>query len=200
MKARIIEQPARVYSEAGSESFSLTELPIGSEVELGSLKKKNGKSWVAVTLSNGQKGYLPGEARIFQIKMATLLQGNVKIYSDPSVLSTVKAEYKKNARLYLLGTVKQDDKTWVHIRELSGGEGYMEGQTRIKVIAEVNKAIGKKNMLYGALWCTGGILVTTITYSAASSGGGTYYVTWGAMLFGGLQFLQGLYQYLTSPA
>ena len=51
-------------------------------------------------------------------------------------------------------------------------------------------------MLYGALWCIGGILVTGITFSAARSGG-TYFIAWGAVLFGGFQFLQGLYQYLT---
>lgn len=61
------------------------------------------------------------------------------------------------------------------------------------------KSMGNKNMLVGALWCIGGIVVTAATYSAASSssGGGTYVVAWGAILFGGLQFLKGLFQALT---
>jgi DNA-binding CsgD family transcriptional regulator len=54
-------------------------------------------------------------------------------------------------------------------------------------------------MLYGALWCIAGIIVTTSTYSSASSGGGTYYICWGAILFGFLQFMQGLFQFLTAP-
>ncbi len=59
--------------------------------------------------------------------------------------------------------------------------------------------IAQKNMLYGALWCIGGIVVTSVTYSdAVTNGGGTYIVTWGAILFGGLQFLKGLFQYLIS--
>lgn len=54
---------------------------------------------------------------------------------------------------------------------------------------------GNKNMLYGALWCVGGLLVTILTYSAASDGG-TYVVAWGAVIFGAIQFVQGLIQKL----
>ncbi len=48
-----------------------------------------------------------------------------------------------------------------------------------------------KNMLIGGLWCGGGLIVTIATYSAAS-GGGSYVVAWGAILFGGIQFMRGL--------
>lgn len=58
--------------------------------------------------------------------------------------------------------------------------------------AAKNKA-ADKNMLYGGLWCVGGIVVTAATYSAAS-GGGSYVVAWGAILFGGIQFFRGLSQ------
>lgn len=52
---------------------------------------------------------------------------------------------------------------------------------------------GNKNMLYGALWCVGGLLVTILTYSAASDGG-TYVVAWGAVIFGAIQFFKGVFQ------
>ena len=52
---------------------------------------------------------------------------------------------------------------------------------------------GNKNMLYGALWCVGGLLVTILTYSAASDGG-TYIVAWGAVIFGAIQFFKGMFQ------
>lgn len=54
---------------------------------------------------------------------------------------------------------------------------------------------GTKNMLLGALWAIGGIVVTAVTYSAASEGG-IYVVTWGAIVIGGIQFIVGLVQYL----
>ena len=45
----------------------------------------------------------------------------------------------------------------------------------------------------GGLWLLVGIVVTAGTYLvAAEGGGGRYIVAWGAMLFGGLQFLRGL--------
>src|SRR5436305_1869017 len=51
------------------------------------------------------------------------------------------------------------------------------------------KQAGQKNMLYGALWCIGGTLVTIISYTAAdSSGGGKYVIAWGAIVFGAFQF------------
>ena len=56
------------------------------------------------------------------------------------------------------------------------------------------QAAARKNMLFGALWCGGGILVTALTYSAAASGpgDGSYVVAWGAIVFGALQFFRGV--------
>lgn len=50
---------------------------------------------------------------------------------------------------------------------------------------------GTKDMILGALWCVGGAVATVISYSSASAGG-HYYIWWGAILFGGIQFLKGL--------
>lgn len=46
---------------------------------------------------------------------------------------------------------------------------------------------GLVSMFLGALFCIGGIAITVVTMSAAE-GGGTYVVTWGAILFGAIQF------------
>ncbi len=59
-------------------------------------------------------------------------------------------------------------------------------------IAKKRKA--KKDMLYGALWCVGGIIITVGTYSAASNGG-SYVITWGAIIFGGIQLFKGILNY-----
>jgi hypothetical protein len=55
---------------------------------------------------------------------------------------------------------------------------------------EINKE-SEKAMLYGALWCIGGIIVTVSSYSAASDGG-SYTFAWGAILFGAIKFFKGL--------
>lgn len=46
-------------------------------------------------------------------------------------------------------------------------------------------------MLYGTLWCLGGLLVTGITYAAVKSGG-TYIIAFGAVIFGFYDFARGL--------
>jgi hypothetical protein len=58
-----------------------------------------------------------------------------------------------------------------------------------------NRAEGKRNMIVGGLWLVGGIAVTVFTYNSARSGG-SYVITWGPMIFGGIQFFRGLGQYL----
>ncbi len=58
-------------------------------------------------------------------------------------------------------------------------------------IIKARKERANKDMIYGALWCIGGTIVTVVTYSAAS-GGGTYVIAWGAILFGAIQFIKGL--------
>jgi hypothetical protein len=49
----------------------------------------------------------------------------------------------------------------------------------------------RKNLLYGALWFGGGLLLTIGTYSAADdAGGGRYVLAWGPMLYGGYKLLK----------
>jgi hypothetical protein len=49
------------------------------------------------------------------------------------------------------------------------------------------------DMWAGAFWCIGGILVTAVSYNAVKDTGGTYIITWGAVVYGGYQFLKGLF-------
>jgi len=64
-------------------------------------------------------------------------------------------------------------------------------------INAVKKSSGSKNMIWGAIWCIGGTVVTVATFSAAAEGG-RFVLAWGAILFGGIQFLYGLAEYFTN--
>ncbi len=68
------------------------------------------------------------------------------------------------------------------------------------VVRQKRRALGLRNMFIGGIWCVGGTLVTVISYNAAvtSPGGGQYLIAWGAILFGGLQSLKGLFQFATA--
>jgi len=56
---------------------------------------------------------------------------------------------------------------------------------------------GMRNMMVGGVICLVGTVITIGTYAAASNGGGHYVVAWGAIIFGGIQFLQGMIQTLS---
>ena len=53
----------------------------------------------------------------------------------------------------------------------------------------------KRHMLYGILWAAGGMAVTIATYEAASEGG-FYFIAWGAVIFGIIDFFRGLFGWL----
>lgn len=48
---------------------------------------------------------------------------------------------------------------------------------------EARRKQANKDMLYGALWCVGGIIATASSIGA---------IFWGAIIFGGIQFFKGL--------
>ena len=49
-------------------------------------------------------------------------------------------------------------------------------------IQDAKKEAGKKDMLYGALWCVGGTVATWADIG---------FIFWGAIVFGGYQFIRG---------
>lgn len=49
-----------------------------------------------------------------------------------------------------------------------------------------------RRMLAGLAYAAGGILVSVLSYSAIASTGGVFFVAWGAILYGGVNFLAGL--------
>ena len=50
-------------------------------------------------------------------------------------------------------------------------------------IQDAKKAQAKKDMLHGGLWCVGGLALTLADVG---------FVFWGAILFGGIQFIKGV--------
>jgi len=53
-------------------------------------------------------------------------------------------------------------------------------------IKNAKKEAGRKDMLYGALWCVGGTVATVANIG---------FIFWGAILFGGIQFIKGAINY-----
>jgi hypothetical protein len=58
------------------------------------------------------------------------------------------------------------------------------------------RAAGKRNMMVGGLWFSGGALFSIYTFASAEGLGGRYYVAIGALVVGAAQFCKGLAQSL----
>jgi hypothetical protein len=75
---------------------------------------------------------------------------------------------------------------------------YLYEQTQQHQLLLEQQATGRRNMLFGGLWFSGGAIVTGVTYASAANsvGGGHAYVAIGALVFGAAQFCKGLAQSL----
>jgi hypothetical protein len=202
MRVRLLDHSAYIFTQPDFNSPPLATVVVGNEFELGAEKKKEGRSWVKVTLPNGQQGYILGDAKVYIMKQVNLLE-DTRAYWGPALNAPLMAFYPKQTQVMLVDTFDQEGKSWVKIRDQAGHEGFIEGGTKINVVGEqgvkgpATRATGWRNVGVGLLWCIGGIIVTSLSYEAARNGG-TYLVTWGAILFGGIQVLQGLFQVITA--
>lgn len=195
MKFKILQESASLYPQPDFNSGPVRTLNRGDVGELGSVKRAGGKQWVDVTMLDGSKGYLPGDTRIFSMIQA-MLNRKTPLYATADK-SVVKLELPKRTMVQFLDLVEQNGQTWIYVQDAAGNQGYIEGNTSITRKEPVTKKTGITNMLVGGGFFVLGLIVTIASYSAASSGG-TYYLCWGAIIFGAIQFIQGLIQFLTA--
>jgi hypothetical protein len=198
MRARILDAQVKVYTSMDANAVSLTTLPEGTEIEFGGAKRKAGKFWIPITLSTGQQAYIPGDTKLFLIRQGSLLQNNVDLRSEPSSGSLIKQQLARNTKLYILEVVKGDGQDWVRVRDMTGNEGYIDGNTHIKVTPQKTKAQGRKNILSGVMWVIAGVVITFSGSSPASSG--FYLFGFGAIVFGLVMLIMGIVQAVTAPA
>jgi SH3-like domain-containing protein len=199
MKARILDPQVKVYSSMDANAVSLSTLPEGSEIEFGSAKRKSGKLWVPITLSTGQQAYIPAETHIYIIREGALMQNSVELHAEPSKGSLIKSQLTRNTKVYILQVVKGDGQDWVRIRDINGSEGYISGETRIRVLQQKTKASGRKNMITGVMWLIAG-LVIVFSNSAQSTANSFGLLGYGAILFGAVMLVSGIIQYVTAPS
>lgn len=75
------------------------------------------------------------------------------------------------------------------------GAAHMVVDGLVQAGGETRRVAARKNILYGALWCFGGLLFTLFSLQAAQdSGGGKFIVATGAIGIGALQMIRGLFQ------
>ncbi|MGE5123535.1 MAG: SH3 domain-containing protein [Acidobacteriaceae bacterium] len=199
MKARILDPQVKVYSSFDANAVAIASLAAGSEVEFSAPKRKAGKLWIPITLSTGQQAYIPGESRLFIIRLATLMSKDVDLHAEPSSGSLIKQQLPRNTRLYIQEVLKKEDGDWVKVSIVNGGEGYISGNTSIRVVQEQTKALGRKNMISGIMWLIAGVIVVFSSGSPAT-GGSFILLGYGAILFGVVMAIAGFIQVLRAPS
>jgi hypothetical protein len=192
MKAKIVDGPVALQQAPGQSASTVAQIADGEEIEIGG--PQNG--WVPARRASGEKGFIPGSTRTQVFRRATLKQDRVVVRETPDDNGQQLDSVGRGYQFLILGAVKgaDDAPAWVRVRLGQSREGFIPGATNIKILPEITRQVAQKNMTVGALWCVGGLVVTIGTYLAAASGG-TYFVTWGAILFGGIQLMRGIAQY-----
>lgn len=108
----------------------------------------------------------------------SLLNEAYSILSDASL----RANYNDLYRHYYSRSGQQTDETIQRTNQL------------VQILVNAKKsasAYAKK----GAAWMVGGLIVTIVSYSMASTSGGHYLFTWGAILVGFYEFIRGMHYY-----
>lgn len=106
----------------------------------------------------------------------------------------IREVYQRAANLANQGKSKDKIKTELNAMGLNQETASTVIENVFRVRKKAHREAGARSIMVGAAWCIGGIAVTALTFQMAS-GGGTFIVAWGAILFGGIQFLRGLGQF-----
>jgi hypothetical protein len=105
----------------------------------------------------------------------------------------IQEVYQRAAKLANEGKSKDKIQTELNAMGLNQETASVVIENVFRMRKKAHREAGARNILVGAAWCVGGIAVTALTYQMAS-GGGTFIVAWGAILFGGIQLVKGLGQ------
>lgn len=73
-------------------------------------------------------------------------------------------------------------------------ESYVEADllSRVPNMEEFVRELGERDIRVGAVWAAGGIAVSLGTYAYADELGGTYFLTYGAVLYGLVRLARGI--------
>ena len=116
--------------------------------------------------------------------------------SDTGATAAQLAEASRYAAEQLAAGVPADE-----IERGLASQGYDSASARTLLtrprVAQHNagRAAAQHDLLVGAAWCVGGVVVSVLSYSLATSLGGTRYIlAGGAIVYGFYRFFKGLFQ------
>ncbi len=203
VRARLLIDGTPLYYSEDDTVDPIATLPRGQEL-FTFLALDPASLWRPVKLPDGgPAGYIPCGAQLF-ICYTARVAGDATLYEEPDAGSRILLRLDPGAPLLVIGEARQESGTWHMVRIDAATVGYLAPATALRENRPSAARTGayrlraNRDMVLGGLWCIGGTIVTVVTYQAAASGG-TYVVAWGAIVFGGYQFLRGLLARLNDP-
>jgi hypothetical protein len=108
----------------------------------------------------------------------------------------VEGVYEHAASLIKKGKNKAEVRADLKSRGLNDESAAVVADNIFELRAKVVREAGQQNMLYGSLWCIGGIAVAAVPYLGAADFFKRRHnvIAWGAIVFGTVQFFRGLAQ------
>lgn len=196
MRGILVDENVKVYSEPNEQNLSVTTLRKGDEFELGKVSKKKGEVWVEVTTAAGVKGFIAGGSKIFVIKKVQLLSDQEELHQGPSAESPVIKTYPKKTVVTAVGVEKEGDKGWVKTIDSDGIEGYIRGDTKIRLHQEPTKEGGRKMMLTGGMFALLAVAFYIYSLKQAQPESSMSLLMVAVFVFGLFQLVQGILEYV----
>jgi hypothetical protein len=185
-RAFLEQKRAEVRTSPAAGATVAWALEKGAEFEIVETVPGEVGNWVKVRALTGEEGFLDGKAKI--TTAARLME-----------LITVDLTRRLKPKAIVNGMVRIRKIPEARAQELMDAAD--KAFQAMAASPEGRKALASKNarlMGIGFLWAVGGIIVTAVSYSAASSSptGGRYIIAWGAVLFGLFDIARGFFGWL----
>jgi hypothetical protein len=168
----------KVYTTPDELATQPIILPKGQEFELLNLVEDTNNNWLRIRLSEHQIYYM---------------RGNVKIITEDSLIEVIgeligkgTSEEKIVSKFTSQGVPEEKIRHFYKEISILAAEYKESPEGRKELASKFSKRI-----LYGVLWAVGGTIATFVSMDAASSGG-TYYVFYGAIIWGVIDIIRGI--------
>ena len=193
--ARILDATVSLYASPDPGAEVIGSLSSGDLVELQKVWKTNG-GWVEVRGENNSFSYMPGGTKCAFLQRTKMKDKDVvlTVNTAPGDAPLSPIPLTKGS-LFWLEANKADAST-VIARLDTGVCGTIPATVKVVTLPQLKVTAIQApthNIFVGLAWCVGGGVITYATYSSVAQSGGTYLICWGPMLFGGIQFLKGLF-------
>jgi hypothetical protein len=180
---------ATIYQDMDKNSPVVSQLTKGFELELGHVQRKKGQPWVDATLPSGKTGFMDGTTRVFLMRKVELAEKSAVLFEQKEANSMKIGEFTKDEEFTLLDIQHEGKDTWIKVLTGGGKEGWFKSP-KMRLVDMDLKGTAKKTIIYGIIWVLVGSLITVFSWG---SGGSSMIITWGLILLGIIQLVQGIF-------